>query len=390
MPKVTRPGWVPKYRRHKRSGLAYVSVGGRDLYLGAFGSDQSKAEYDRVIAEWLASARPTHAHKPQADHDPVTVTDLIAAFRRHAEPIYSPTSLSTSRSAYRPLRKLYGHTRISDFTPLALKALQRHLADQVHEKTKGRVYCRKTINDYTARIRHLFKWGVGEGLVPAAVWQALLAVPGLRYGRTTARENDPVGPVPDAHVEVVLPLLPPTVADMVRLQRLTGARPGEICAISAGEIDTSGAVWMYTPRHHKTAHHGKRRTVAIGPRAQAVLRRYLTPDLQAPLFSPARSEQERARRLREERTTPLTPSQRRRDARHAADPRADYRLAYLPAAYARAIRRACRRAGIPAWSPNQLRHSRATEIRKTHGLDAAGAVLGHTKRDDTGVRGAIH
>ena len=47
------------------------------------------------------------------------------------------------------------------------------------------------------------------------------------------------------------------------------------------------------------------------------------------------------------------------------------------AAYRRAIHRACDQAGIPRWSPHRLRHSRATEIRKLYGLEAAQVVLGH-------------
>jgi site-specific recombinase XerD len=53
--------------------------------------------------------------------------------------------------------------------------------------------------------------------------------------------------------------------------------------------------------------------------------------------------------------------------------------------YALAIRRACERAGVPHWAPNQLRHARATELRKTYGLDAAGAVLGHAKLETTQI-----
>jgi integrase len=41
------------------------------------------------------------------------------------------------------------------------------------------------------------------------------------------------------------------------------------------------------------------------------------------------------------------------------------------------VQRACRRAGIPAWSRRQLRHTRATRIRQAYGLEAAKAVLGH-------------
>jgi integrase len=43
-----------------------------------------------------------------------------------------------------------------------------------------------------------------------------------------------------------------------------------------------------------------------------------------------------------------------------------------------AIQRACRRAGIPAFSPHQIRHTRATMIRRRYGLEGAKAVLGHT------------
>ena len=32
---------------------------------------------------------------------------------------------------------------------------------------------------------------------------------------------------------------------------------------------------------------------------------------------------------------------------------------------------------MKAWSPNQLRHTRATEVRTEHGLDSVQAVLGH-------------
>jgi site-specific recombinase XerC len=43
-----------------------------------------------------------------------------------------------------------------------------------------------------------------------------------------------------------------------------------------------------------------------------------------------------------------------------------------------AVLRACRRAKVPAWTPNQLRHTRATQIRQAFGsLEAAKAVLGH-------------
>ena len=53
-------------------------------------------------------------------------------------------------------------------------------------------------------------------------------------------------------------------------------------------------------------------------------------------------------------------------------------MKYTRHSYRVAVQRACKRAGIPAWSPRQLRHTRATAIRRAFGLEAAKAVLGHT------------
>jgi site-specific recombinase XerC len=37
------------------------------------------------------------------------------------------------------------------------------------------------------------------------------------------------------------------------------------------------------------------------------------------------------------------------------------------------------------WHPNQLRHAFGTRVRKTHGLEAAQVLLGHSRADVTQV-----
>jgi integrase len=271
-------------------------------------------------------------------------------------------------------------------TPLAMKSLQRSMAEAKDRRTGRSLLCRGTINSYLARIRQMFKWGVSEGLVPVEVWHGLTAVRGLARGRSAAREKDPVGPVPDLHVEATLAHLSAVVADMVRLQRVTGMRPGEVCIMTAAELDTSGPVWLYRPRHHKTAHHGKERVVPLGPKAQMVLKPYLSTELALPLFRPEQSERLRLEDTHTRRVTPMTPSQRERGARTGRRRRKRAPgEAYTVASYRRAITRAAERAGVPAWSPNRLRHAKATELRRAFGLDAAGAVLGHSKLETTQV-----
>ena len=109
----------------------------------------------------------------------------------------------------------------------------------------------------------------------------------MQAGRTKAVEPKPIGPVADATVDASLPKLPPVVADIVRLQRLTGCRPQEVCILRPCDLDTSGDVWSYRPASHKTQHRGRERIIFIGPKAQDVLRPYRLREKTAYCFAPA-------------------------------------------------------------------------------------------------------
>jgi hypothetical protein len=106
---------VPTYRLHKVTGQAVVTLAGRDLYLGKFGSAESRAEYNRVVAEWLASGG-----LPVVRSLDVTVSELMVGYLRHVDSYYrkdgKPTSEATLiRLALRELKRLYGHTPARDF-----------------------------------------------------------------------------------------------------------------------------------------------------------------------------------------------------------------------------------------------------------------------------------
>ena len=46
-----RTSHVPSYRLHKPSGQARVIINGRHVYLGPYGSEESREKYVRLIAE---------------------------------------------------------------------------------------------------------------------------------------------------------------------------------------------------------------------------------------------------------------------------------------------------------------------------------------------------
>ncbi|MCY2989942.1 MAG: site-specific integrase [Planctomycetota bacterium] len=373
MPKLKHA--VPKYRKHRASGQAVVTIQAQDFYLGPWNSEASKVEYDRIITEWIAAGRRLPTRGPDASD--LTVVEIVAHFKDFAIGYYRKNGEPTGEwenieVAIKPVCELYGRTFVRDFGPLALKAVRQKMID-------ARL-CRNVINSRISKIKRVFRWAVSEELAPASVVTALATVAGLEAGRTAARETKPVKPVADEVVEKTLPSLPDVVADMVRLQRLSGCRPIEVCLVRPCDVDVTGDVWLYRPESHKTQHHGKERVIAIGPKGQDVLRRYLLRDKEAYCFSPADSERQRKAKLRTNRKTKVQPSQMDRSQ---GKPRKKPGNRYTTRSYGHAVRAGCEKAGVEHWSPNRLRHSAGTAIRKLFGFEAAQVTLGHSKPDTT-------
>lgn len=339
MPRLTKA--VPKYRQHKPSGKAVVTLAGRDHYLGRYGTKASKAKYHRLIAEWEAAGRPS----VEIDKDAPTVNELILAYWRHAESHYVKNGRPTDeqaciRAALGHVRALYGRSEAKDFGPLALKSVRIRMI----ESGNSRGY----INKQVSRIRRMFSWAVENELLPGHVAHALREVKGLREGRTEARETDPVEPVADDVVYATLPFLPKATAAMVQVQRLCGCRPEDVCRMRPNEIDRSSDVWIYRPPVHKMNHKGKPRTIFIGPRCQRILMPFLFTS-EDPCF--------RSKRGRE----------------------------YNTRSYRDAIHRACLLADVEKWNPNQLRHSAGTDVRRQYGLEGCQVILGHARADTTQI-----
>jgi integrase len=288
------------------------------------------------------------------------------------------------RWAVQPLRDLYPGTPAADFGPRALRKVRVTMIEQR--------LSRSTINARINLIQRVFRWGASMELIPVDIHRALTTLEPIKCGQFPELDSRPVEPVPEADVVGVLPHLSRQVATMVQLQWLTAMRPGEVCAMRMGEIDRDGPkengvqLWIYQPAHHKTAHHGRVRVIPLGPRCQELLQPFLGPDEDAYLFSPAEAEADRnsCRRLR--RATPRWPSHERFQ-RQRKEGRPDRVLGecYDVHAYRRAIERGCGKAGIRPWTPNRLRHSAATRIRQTHGIEAARVLLGHVSASTTEI-----
>src|SRR5947209_2875687 len=89
---------TPSYRLHKPTGQAVVTLNGHDVYLGRHGSPASRAEYDRLIAEWLLSGRQFAPAGAGGSSD-LTVSELILAYLKHCDGYYRKDDAPTTEPA---------------------------------------------------------------------------------------------------------------------------------------------------------------------------------------------------------------------------------------------------------------------------------------------------
>ncbi|WP_010585455.1 tyrosine-type recombinase/integrase [Schlesneria paludicola] len=338
---------VPSYRHNKTSGRAVVTINGRDIYLGPYGSIESHEAYGRVIAQHSSGATVRAIASPTMG---ITIAEVVLAFMKHAEKHYRKDGEQTAeyasfQSALRPLVELYGmteawrRTRSEDedigFSAPKLRA--------VRDKMIELGWSRRYINKSVGRIRQVFKFAVSHDLVGPEVLEKLKTLEPLLEGRCDAVELPPRVAVPIEHIEAVRAKVNVRTRDMIDLCLLTGARPGELVSLTTAMIDATGDVWSATLADHKMRHKGKTRVLAFGPKAKLILKKYLRSNTSAKLF-------------------PV-----RRDS------------------FSKTIVYWCTKLELPKFTGHWLRHNCATNIRELGDLDDAQAILGHSDQRTTQI-----
>lgn len=348
---------LPTYRLHKSSGRAVVQFkplyGPKRKYLnGAYGSRESRDHFASILAECNAWIRRQNGSERRSN---LTVAELAVSWLQYCYEHYGAGD-KESHSCARAVRDLidkrqpWWNSPAESFGPLALKVVRERMVEAGLARTN--------INHHVDRVRRCFRWGASEQLVSASVLTALKTVPGLRKGKTEAKEARAIEPVDDRWPMETIKFLPAPLAALVRVQMLTGMRSDELTSIRGEAIDTTGDVWLYQPEHHKNAWRAKDgqpkkpKIIPIGPQAQAVLKPFLRDGY---LVTPALCS-------------------RQRD---------NFRERYEAHSYHQAIRHALRKAAkngvlIRGWHPHQLRHLRATVTRRLYGVEGAKAELGNT------------
>jgi len=238
MPKLSnRP---PKPPRHKsgKNVYAVVYTDGKKNNLGRWGSPEAKAAYARFEVEWWENHR-----RPIAERVPptltttgtktdTTVSEVALAFLQYVEATKRPDNFTHYRIAVMDfLVKHFGTTPADDFTAGSLNLIREAMI-------QSRRFCRLGVNDYTRRVVTLFQWGVSVGMVDRVTAWGLGTVKPLEPGHPGTFDHAEREYVTDDVIIATLPILPPTLQAMIKLQRLTGMRPSEVFNMLVGDIDT--------------------------------------------------------------------------------------------------------------------------------------------------------
>jgi len=365
---------------------------GRWWHLGPAEEEKTwKAEYARLCALWAVDphALPCHARE-------YLVSELCRDYLLSADSPRPGLGRDRAKLAIQLLLELHTETPVSSFGPVMLRSWQSWLCSLKSERPKMEGQPRfnvTTVNYHVDSIRRIWRWGVATERVPEDRAGALATVPRPKLGDT--RPPRIIEPADAAHVKAILPFLLPPVRAMVVLQLATGARPGELCALKAGDVQRSGklyvpgagvqdldalGVWAHVPPRHKLTWKGKPRYLLFAGGAQKVLEPFLDRAKDAFCFSPAegmkwyRSEQ---RDVAEAKRGGRTGGSRKP---LVARPRRTFKPQYSKDSYAKAIRSACGRAGVPPFPPYALRHLAAAEVKSLFDLDSVQALLGHHTR----------
>lgn len=371
----------------RKRNSAVVTYRGRKFHLGPWDldkdepSEQAVARLAELVSLWRADPLAT-AGKSSAGGP--LLAELWADWRE------SPEGAAVKGETVRRLERfLFGsqtepgpwrYAHANEFRGEALRSFQRALCDAK--------LSRDTVTKAVRAVRKLFAWGLVGRQVQFDQFRELELVgpPARGQVKEAVRRQG----VPWATVEKTLPHLSPPLAAAVRLLWHTGARPSEVLGLRAGDIVRGGelraasgvlldltalGVWAAVKDEHKTEDSGYDRVIFFGPKAQAVLGPLLEGrEPRDVLLRPADGRAWDLERKKASRKPggygSYKPTRGEKAKRKPGE-------MYGYQALGTAVERACERAGVPHFTPYQVRHAVARLVQQQHGRDAARVFLGH-------------
>jgi integrase len=222
-------------------------VDGRKISLGIYGKENRKAAYEAWHRLMAGIRKQREMPKPEP-----TVGVIISEFLADCEGRVKPKTLRGYRDFLTPFVEKSGRLVPSELTPPLVEAYAR--MPQWSPASRA---------GFLGTIKTVFRWAVKARLVSTNPLSEI-KIP------TKPSRGMRVLVSPEEHARL-LSLASPTFALVLTLLYATGARPGEVAAISAENFDPElGVVRL---REHKMAYKGMQRTLYLSPEVVALLKK---------------------------------------------------------------------------------------------------------------------
>ncbi|MCL2622121.1 MAG: site-specific integrase [Planctomycetaceae bacterium] len=364
---------IPKLCREKSpSGdLAYVYINRKKIRCGKWGTPEAVEKYNRTIAEWNTTKK-----LPVRKGTVFTINDLVLEYQKQVDKDFQDRKWEgedhgSERDCDYALRHITAPCGTLPTNEFGSDTLT-HIVDGMVDSGLGR----KTINKRLVWIKKAFEWGAPRKMVDEMVCAELTLVKPLKEGKTRAPEYRIILPVLVEYVEKTLEKCHPLLFDMIRVQILGAMRPEDVRLIRLCDINTDDDIWLYKPYTHKKRYQKKPRSIPIIPECQSILMPYVWEKQGHPedyFFNPADAMKqisllENPRRFRRNNT-----------GEHERN------VCYTTSNYDKEIAWAAKQAGVPHWTPNQLRHLKATDLSEKYGIKVAQEMLGHDSEETTKI-----
>ena len=359
-------------------------MNGRDVYLGRYGSPESRAEYDRLLAEWLCNGRNLRACTTDVSSSDLTVNELIVGLPPPRRRLLCQERQTDGGACESPplLSGLYVSStaipRPGEFGPLALKAVRGALIETG--------ICRSRSESTDQPDPPPLQMGCVRGDRPAfnpsfppvgpRPPPRSSRRPGVRAGAASPRCVRRCNPAPTSR------------AGSGRWSNCSAHRDeaGRGMHDADGRYRNLGGDLALHTRQPQDGASRARAQDLLGPHSREILRPLAPGRVEGlPVIPSGGDGRSAARCGRSGRPRSSGRSGTATEKRPQKQPGEVYTTESFVEPSPTASRkqtlnepRSVSHGGFPSWHPHQLRHSAATRLRKEFGLDVTPAVLGHS------------
>jgi integrase len=251
---MARPS-KPWFRESKDAW--YITVEGRKLSLGVKGRENEKEAvkaWHRLMANGTPepSAPPPAATASEPKPDGVTVEQMLTAFLADCEGRTTGKTTEIYRYFLLPFADAYRERSADTLTPTLVEAYSRKPGWKA-----------QTRHGFLTTLVTAFRWAVRAGMLCRNPLQGVRKPPKQSRGMEALVTLEEYAQLTDAAT--------PDFRLYMRVLWATGARPGEVSAITAENFDADAGLVRLSS--HKTAYKGKVRVMYLPPEVVALLTR---------------------------------------------------------------------------------------------------------------------